>query len=76
MLRDEFLYYLDNQAKIAEVHEGKVLVIKNKTIVGVYKSETDALKESVKIYKLGSFLIQPCSADPESVVTTLHNHIA
>ena len=76
MLRDEFLYYLDNQAKIAEVHEGKVLVIKDKKIVGVYDSETAALKESVKKFELGSFLIQPCSADPESVVITLHNHIA
>ena len=69
MLRDEFEHYLCNQAKYAEKYEGKVLVIKEKSLVGVYDNENEALRESSQKYELGSFLIQPCSADPESVVS-------
>ena len=71
MLRDEFEHYLTNQAKFAEKYEGKVLVIKNKTIVGVYDNESEAIRESSQNYELGSFLIQRCSADPESVVSDI-----
>ncbi len=43
MLKDEFTYYLDNQMELAKKHEGKVLVIKDKKVVGIYSSELEAL---------------------------------
>ncbi len=45
----------------------KVLAIKNKEVVGIFKGESEALEQSVREHELGTFLIQTCSPDPDSV---------
>ena len=75
MLRDEFRYYIENQKKLSAKHDGKVLVIKDQKVIGVYDSEGEALKKTVVNHDLGSFLIQTCSSDPRSVVNTFHSRV-
>ena len=75
MLEKEFRYYVQNQAKLSAEFEGKVLVIKNQKVVGVYDSKGEALKKTVVDHELGSFLIQACSSDPNSVVNTFHSRV-
>ena len=77
MLESEFYFYIKNQAQLSERHEGKVLVIQGKEVVGVYDSEGEALRKTVADHKLklGSFLIQTCSSDPNSVVNTFHSRV-
>ncbi len=60
MLRDEFRYYVENQVELSAEYEGKVLVIKDQKVIGVYDSEGEALKKTVVNHDLGSFLIQTC----------------
>ena len=75
MLENEFHYYIENQAQLSEKYEGKVLVIRDQNVIGVYDSEGEALKKTVVDQELGSFLIQTCSPDPNSVVSTFHSRV-
>lgn len=61
MLKEEFQYYLDNQEELVKKHDGKVLVIKDCKVVGIYLDEMSALFESEKKYTPGTFIIQRCS---------------
>ena len=74
-LTDEFEYYLENQQALADEYEGKVIVIKNKKVIGVYKTKRDALIETEKTHKLGSFLVQLCSRDPNSTKHSFHSRV-
>ena len=56
-LRDEFQYYLDHQAELAAQYEGKVIVIKDHRVIGVYSSEIEAIRQTTKEHALGTFLV-------------------
>ena len=72
-LEREFQYYLDHQAELAEQYEGKILVIKGEQVIGVYDDEDMAIKTTSEEYELGTFLVQECSADPDSTIVTYHS---
>lgn len=48
MLKDQFKYYLDNQKELVKKYDGKVLVIKDCKVVGVFDNKIDALYDSKK----------------------------
>ena len=74
-LRDEFKYYLDNQQELVEKYEGKVLVIKDQQVIGVFDSELQAVEETSKEHALGSFLVQKCEPGEESYTQTFHSRV-
>jgi hypothetical protein len=59
-IMNEYKFYSKNRNKLLKKYQGKYLVIFNKEVVGSYGNEFIAYKESVKKYKLGTFLIQLC----------------
>ncbi len=61
MLEREYKYYQDNKNDIIKNYKNQFVVIKGSKVVGDYSSREEALKESVKEYKLGEFLIQEVS---------------
>jgi UDP-N-acetylglucosamine 2-epimerase len=75
MLEKEFQYYLDNQQELVKKYNGKVIVIIGNEVVGVYKNELDALKESQKEYEQGTFLIQKCTPGNEAYTQTFHSRV-
>jgi hypothetical protein len=72
-LEKEFEYYLANQEEFVREHSGKVLVIKDCSIIGVYDSEAEALEEASKQHELGTFLVQRCEPGADSVTQTFHS---
>lgn len=62
----ELEFYLDNKEDLIRKHKGKVLVIKDARIVGVYDTVSEAYDFGVKNYGLGNFAIQQVSEDSES----------
>ena len=72
-LEKDFQYYLDHQVELAEQYEGKILVIKGEQVIGVYDDEDVAIKTTSEEYELGTFLVQECSADPDSTTVTYHS---
>lgn len=76
MLKEEFQYYLDNQQKFVEQYNGKVIVLKDKKVIGVYTSENEALFQTQKKYKVGTFLIQKCSEGDAAYTQIFHSRVA
>lgn len=74
-LKKEFQFYLDNQQKLVAEYKGKFIVIKDQTVVGSYDSETQAYEDSVKKFKLGTFLIQHCLAGEDSHTQVFHSRV-
>lgn len=59
-LEREFQYFLQHQKELVEKYQGKVVVIKDDRIIGVYDSALQAVKETTKKHELGTFLVQEC----------------
>ncbi len=66
-LQNDYQYYLDHQRDLSDKYVGKVLVIKNQEIIGVYTSEVDAINETKRSHPIGSFLVQRCETPEASV---------
>lgn len=75
MLKDEFEWYLKNQKDLAEKYNGKFLVIKNQQVIGVYNSQLEAVEETSKNEKLGTFLVQKCEPGEASFTQTFHSRV-
>ena len=65
-LHREFEYYLQNQKELAQKYNGKVLVIKGQTVIGVFESELEAVQQTSEKHELGTFLVQKCDPTPAS----------
>ncbi len=75
-LQKEFDYFLAHQQKLAHKYAGKVLVIKDQTVIGVFDSELEAIQETSKTHELGTFLVQECDYTEESHTQTFHSRVA
>jgi hypothetical protein len=75
-LKDEFEYYRANQKKLVEQYGGKVIVIKDATVVGSYDSEIAALEASKNKFELGTFLIQKVEPGEEAYTQFFHSRVS
>lgn len=75
MLDKEFQYYLDNQGELVKKYNGRFIVIIGEDVVENYESYEQALFESMKKYKLGTFLIQECTEGEEAYTQTFHSRV-
>lgn len=65
-LEKEFEYYLENQDSLVEKYNGKIVVIKGCSVIGVFDSEIEAIKKTAKEQELGTFLVQRCVPGSDS----------
>ena len=75
MLDKEFQYYLANQDKFVKDYNGQFLVIVGGELIGVYESQELAYFNTIKDYKLGTFLIQQCTPGDEAYTQTFHSNV-
>jgi hypothetical protein len=73
MFKDELDFFIANQEELVKKHFGRILVIKGKTIVGVYDTALDAYIETQKEHKLGTFMLQPCERGTEAYTVTINS---
>jgi hypothetical protein len=71
MFDKELSFFKENQPELVKKYGGKVLVIKEAEVVGVYETNIDAYINALKAYTLGSFMIQPCTPGPEAYTVTI-----
>ncbi|GMQ96552.1 MAG: hypothetical protein BMS9Abin15_0225 [Gammaproteobacteria bacterium] len=76
VLESEFQYYLKNQDELVKQYAGKHIVIKNHEVIGSYDSELEAVEETSKEHKLGTFLVQKCEAGDQSYSQTFHSRVS
>jgi len=74
-LKDEFQYYIDHQDELVKMYQGKVIVIKDAEVIGVYDSDIEAITETSKTHELGTFLVQRCEPGPNAYTQTFHSRV-
>ena len=65
-LEREFKFYLDHQEEFVEKYPGKIIVIKDQVVQGVYDETSRAYFDSITKFEEGTFLIQKCTPGDES----------
>lgn len=75
-LEAEFEFYLKNQTDFVEKYNGKVIVLKDQKVLGVFDDETEAIKETQKTHELGTFLVQKVEPGSKSYTQTFHSRVA
>lgn len=57
----DFEYFKENMIDFYNEYGNKFIAIKDKKVLGVYDTFDDAINETLKTEKLGTFLIQQCT---------------
>lgn len=74
-LEKEFKYYLKNQNTLVKNYKGKFIVIKDCQVIGAYKSDLEAIEETSKKHKPGTFLVQKCTPGDKEYTRTFHSRV-
>jgi hypothetical protein len=75
-LEQEFKYFLDNQDELVKKHGGRFVVIKDRSVIGVYDDEVEAIKATSQKHEMGTFLVQRCEPGAEGYTQTFHSRVA
>ena len=75
-LEREFHYYLAHQDELVRQYSGKVLAIKNQTVIGVYDSEAEAVHKTARAHELGTFIVQRCEPGTDAYTQVFHSRVA
>lgn len=69
----ELQFYIKNKQKFVSQYNGKVLVLRNESIEGVFDNTEQAYDFGKEKFGLGNFAIQPVSDNPESHAAVFHS---
>ena len=72
-LKKQFQYYLDHQKELVEKYDGKVVVIFDESVDGVFDSELDAVEGARHKREMGSFLVQKVSPGSDAYTQVFHS---
>ncbi|MDR0942114.1 MAG: hypothetical protein LBM19_00660 [Holosporales bacterium] len=72
-LDDDFIFFKENMESLYKRYGHKFLAIRDKKILGGYDSFEDALQETLKTEKIGTFLVQECLEEKEDAVNYFQN---
>lgn len=75
-LTKEFNYFIQNLHDLVQKYRGKFLLIRHQSVQGAYDSEEIAIREGMKKYPLGTFLVQECSDDESAYTRTFRSRVA
>ena len=59
-LEREFEYYKSHKDELDSKYDGQFVIVKDTEIHGPFASQEDALREGLKLYPPGTFLVQHC----------------
>ena len=74
-LEIEFQHYLEHQDEFVEKYNGKFIVLKDRSVIGVFDSELEAVEGNSKEHELGTFLVQKCDPGTGSYTQTYHSRV-
>lgn len=74
-LKNEFNYYLEHQAEFVKKYDGKVIALKDHTLLGAYESYGDAYMQTKRRHEPGTFMLQRVSEGEEDYTVTIHSPV-
>lgn len=75
-LNKEFEYYLAHQDEIVKQYNAMYVVIKNCEVIGAYEDQVEAINETQKEHKAGTFLVQLVSPGEAEYSQNFHSRVA
>lgn len=69
MLEREYQYFISHRDELLTKFNNRFVVIVEDTVIGDYATIGEALRETIKTRKLGTFLVQEISTREESYVS-------
>jgi len=76
MLDKEFSYYLEHQSELLKKYNNRFIVVIGEKVIGDYDSHEQALFQTKKKHKLGTFLIQECTEGERAYTMTFNSRVA
>ena len=74
-LEKEFNFYLEQQEELLKKYQGKYIVIKDRTVIGSYDSELEAIEKTIEKHEMGTFLVQKCESGSDNYTQTYHSRV-
>jgi len=74
-LEKEFRFYIEHQDEMVEQYNGKIIVIKDGVVLGVFDDELTAVTETKSSHDLGTFLVQKVSPGDAAYSQTFHSRV-
>lgn len=74
-LQKEFQFFLSHKDDLVEKYAGKFVVIAGEIVLGAYDSELEAVRETSKTLRMGTFLVQKCEPGENSYSQTFHSRV-
>ena len=71
----DFNYFLENMEAFYAEYGHRFVAVKNKNILGVYKDFDEALENTLKTEKVGTFLIQECFDSKEKMIHNFQSNV-
>lgn len=75
-LRKDFEFFLSHHDELVKKYNGKVVVIFDQQVDGVFNDELEALEGAKKKHALGTFLVQRVEPGSDSYTQTFHSRVA
>jgi len=72
-LEKEFTYFLTHLEELVKKYAGKYIVIKGEQVLGAYDTLEEAISQTSKTEKIGTFLVQKCNRQEEDYTQTFHS---
>ena len=69
----ELAYFIAHQDELVKQHRGKVLVIRDERVEGVYGTPLEAYLSAQQRFPAGTFMIQPCEPGGDAYTVTINS---
>lgn len=70
---EDFGWFVENYHKLFQQYGLCYLAIRNRTVLGAYRSAKDALVQTEKDYPIGSFIVQLCNGNESGYTNYIAN---
>jgi hypothetical protein len=75
-LKKEFDYYIAHQDEFVRDYNGRVIVLKNCELIGVFDDAVTAIQQTQKDHALGTFLVQKVEPGTGAYTQVFHTRVA
>ena len=65
-MSEDFAWFKEHYTEFQKEYGNSFIVIKNKKVLGVYKSYAEGVKKTSETEKLGTFIVQECNTQYEA----------
>lgn len=72
-LETEYRFFKDHLPEFVHKYPGKYVVIIGESVLGFYNSISEALAETIKEHKPGTFFVELCTDDKDYYNVVLYN---